>query len=47
MSEAPNFVIFEHAVGYTLFKVKEFEDIGNIVPEVCFLSVSSFIRVRV
>jgi nucleolar protein 56 len=34
MSEAPNFVLFEHAVGYTLFKVKEFEDIGNVIPEV-------------
>lgn len=34
MSEAPNFILFEHAVGYTLFKVKEFEDIGNVVPEV-------------
>ncbi|KAI6215717.1 SnoRNA binding domain protein [Aphelenchoides besseyi] len=34
MSEAPNYVLFEHAVGYTLFKVKEFEDIGSMVPEV-------------
>ena len=34
-SEAPNFVLFEHAVGYSLFKVKEFEDIGQILPEVC------------
>lgn len=31
---APTHVLFEHAVGYTLFKVKEFEDIGNVVPEV-------------
>lgn len=34
MSEAPHFVLFEHAVGYTLFKVKEFEDIGLILPQV-------------
>lgn len=34
MAEAPNFILFEHAVGYTLLKVKEFEDIGNVVPEV-------------
>uniref|UniRef100_A0A915EPE3 Nucleolar protein 56 n=1 Tax=Ditylenchus dipsaci TaxID=166011 RepID=A0A915EPE3_9BILA len=34
MSEAPHFMLFEHAVGYTLFKVKEFEDIGLILPQV-------------
>lgn len=34
MSEAPSFVLYEHAVGYALFKVKEFEDIGSILPEV-------------
>lgn len=34
MSEAPQFVLFEHAIGYTLFKVKEFEDIGLILPQV-------------
>jgi len=34
MSEAPSFVLYEHAVGYALFKVKEFEDIGTILPEV-------------
>lgn len=34
MAEAPNFVLYEHAVGYTLFKVKEFEDIGLINTEV-------------
>lgn len=39
MAEAPNFVLFEHAVGYTLLKVKEFEDIGNVVPEVSFVSI--------
>lgn len=33
-SEVPNYLLFEHAVGYTLFKVKEFEDIGNVIPEV-------------
>lgn len=36
MSEAPNFVLYEHAVGYALLRVKEFEDIGMMIPEVCF-----------
>ncbi len=27
-------VLFEHAVGYALFKVKEFEEIGLLQPEV-------------
>lgn len=35
MEDAPQFALFEHAVGYSLFKVKEFEDIGLILPEVC------------
>uniref|UniRef100_A0A7E4V7X1 Nucleolar protein 56 n=1 Tax=Panagrellus redivivus TaxID=6233 RepID=A0A7E4V7X1_PANRE len=34
MSEAPHYVLFEHAVGYGLLKVKEFEDIGEALPEV-------------
>ncbi|CAJ0936526.1 unnamed protein product, partial [Mesorhabditis belari] len=34
MAEVPHFVLYEHAVGYALFKVKEFEDAGLIVPEV-------------
>lgn len=34
MSEAPQYVLFEHGVGYALFKVKEFEDIGESIPEV-------------
>ncbi|VDD85178.1 unnamed protein product, partial [Enterobius vermicularis] len=34
MSEAPNFVLYEHAVGYALLRVKEFEDIGMMIPEV-------------
>ena len=38
MAEAPNWVLFEHAVGYTLFKIKEFEDIGSMIPEVCNLT---------
>lgn len=38
MSEAPNFVLFEHALGYVLFRVKEFEDIGMALPQVsCFI----------
>lgn len=34
MEDAPQFVLYEHAVGYSLFKIKEFEDIGLIVPQV-------------
>ncbi|VDM29672.1 unnamed protein product [Toxocara canis] len=34
MGEAPRYVLYEHAVGYTLLKVKEFEDIGLMIPEV-------------
>lgn len=34
MAEVPHFVLYEHAVGYALFKVKEFEDAGLIIPEV-------------
>ncbi|KAI1724044.1 snoRNA binding domain, fibrillarin domain-containing protein [Ditylenchus destructor] len=34
MAEAPHFILFEHAVGYTLLKVKEFEDIGLMLPQV-------------
>lgn len=28
------FVLFEHAAGYTLFRVKEFEDVGAFLPQV-------------
>uniref|UniRef100_A0A0N5A9S9 Nucleolar protein 56 n=1 Tax=Syphacia muris TaxID=451379 RepID=A0A0N5A9S9_9BILA len=34
MGEAPQFVLYEHAVGYSLLRVKEFEDIGLMIPEV-------------
>ncbi|CAI4225193.1 unnamed protein product [Auanema sp. JU1783] len=34
MSEVPHYVLYEHAVGYALLKVKEFEDAGLIIPEV-------------
>ncbi|KAK0411511.1 hypothetical protein QR680_005687 [Steinernema hermaphroditum] len=34
MSEAPNFVLYEHAVGYALLSVSEFEDIGRMSQEV-------------
>jgi len=33
-AQAPNFVLYEHAVGYTLFSVNEFEDIGLMLPQV-------------
>jgi hypothetical protein len=28
------FVLFEHASGYALFRVKEFEEVGTLLPEV-------------
>ena len=28
------YVLFEHAAGYALFRVKEFEDIGSLLPQV-------------
>jgi len=28
------YVLFEHAAGYALFRVKEFEDIGALLPQV-------------
>ncbi|VDO62816.1 unnamed protein product [Haemonchus placei] len=34
MSEVPHYVLYEHAVGYALMKIKEFEDAGLIVQEV-------------
>jgi len=27
-------VLFEHAAGYSLFSVKEFEDVGSFLPQV-------------
>ncbi|MFH4982545.1 hypothetical protein AB6A40_009254 [Gnathostoma spinigerum] len=34
MSEFPQFILYEHAVGYALLRVREFEDIGLAIPEV-------------
>lgn len=28
------YVLFEHAAGFALFRVKEFEDIGSLLPQV-------------
>ena len=28
------YVLFEHAAGYALFRVKEFEDVGSLLPQV-------------
>lgn len=41
MAESPQFVLYEHAVGYALFRIKEFEEIGQAIPEVC-VCVSMF-----
>jgi len=37
-------VLFEHATGYSLFRVKEFEEIGLLQAEVeeCVLDISRF-----
>ncbi|VBB33959.1 unnamed protein product, partial [Acanthocheilonema viteae] len=34
MGDVPQCVLFEHAVGYVLFRVTEFEDIGMTIPQV-------------
>lgn len=34
MSEVPHYVLYEHAVGYSLLKIKEFEDAALILQEV-------------
>lgn len=31
---SPHFVLFEHAAGYGLFKLKEFEEVATFLPEV-------------
>ena len=31
---APHFVLFEHAAGYGLFRVSEFEEVATFLPEV-------------
>ena len=44
---APHFVLFEHAAGYGLFKVKEFEEVATFLPQVedAVLDVSKFQQV--
>ena len=46
MAEVPDFVLYEHAVGYALLKVKEFEDAALIAKEVTnsvwFYQICSF-----
>lgn len=37
MGDVPQCVLFEHAIGYVLFRVMEFEDIGISIPQVSFL----------
>ncbi|EJW83355.1 nucleolar protein 5A [Wuchereria bancrofti] len=34
MGDVPQCVLYEHAVGYVLFRVAEFEDIGTSIPQV-------------
>ncbi|XP_023335282.1 nucleolar protein 56 [Eurytemora carolleeae] len=44
---APHFVLFEHAAGYGLFKVKEFEEVATFLPQVeeAVMDVSKFQQV--
>lgn len=42
MSEVPHFVLYEHAAGYALMKIKEFDDAGLILQEVRSLEKSIF-----
>jgi len=44
---APHFVLFEHAAGYGLFKVKEFEEVATFLPQVeeAVMDVSKFSQV--
>lgn len=34
MLQSNLFVLFEHAAGYALFRIKEFEEIGTLLPQV-------------
>ena len=31
---APHFVLFEHAAGYALFRLQEFEEVATFLPQV-------------
>lgn len=44
---APHFVLYEHAAGYSLFKVKEFEEVATFLPQVeeAVADVSKFSQV--
>ena len=44
---APHFVLFEHAAGYALFRLQEFEEIATFLPQVeeSVLDVSKFSQV--
>jgi len=44
---APHFALFEHAAGYALFKVKEFEEVATFLPQVeeAVMDVSKFSQV--
>ena len=45
---APHFVLFEHAAGYALFRLQEFEEIATFLPQVeaSVTDVSKFSQVR-
>ncbi|VDK66979.1 unnamed protein product [Onchocerca ochengi] len=44
MGDAPQCALYEHAVGYVLFRITEFEDIGTSIPQVeeCIADVQRF-----
>ena len=45
---APHFVLYEHAAGYALFRLQEFEEIATFLPQVeaSVTDVSKFSQVR-
>ena len=45
---APHFVLYEHAAGYALFKLQEFEEVATFLPQVeeSVTDVSKFSQVK-
>ena len=46
---APHFVLYEHAAGYALFKLQEFEEVATFLPQVeeSVTDVSKFSQVMI
>ena len=45
---APHYVLYEHAAGYALFRLQEFEEVATFLPQVeeSVTDVSKFSQVR-